>query len=462
MATIEVAGARLRRLAPCALAAIAMLAPATLCAWELARIEPRVDNLDELLCACQEKQAKVLDRNREIDVWTAYQAEQGEAASGELRKSPVPVCSGEEIGARLALARPGVWAIAAGSGVLFATVNLPVPAVMVSSDGGHSWHYRHLFLRGYNIERGLLLRGIDYRDGLLAVASEGGVLLSTDGGHTFITALGEHPFSAVAISPVSKQVLVAGGNATSFLSTDGGASWTNLHFSQFTATLATHNPYLIDHITSMQFDPATPDTVYVGTGSHLYRLVMDAARAGGRWQAMEGGAGGRVLDDSTVYNIEIGTRFMISTCNGVYFMQRLGTDLSRDQADVSWGKFRDSLFTKRGVGGPKGNLRAYYVSEDPADRARILVADFAGLYEGRSDRGAVHWRRVDDLPYYSETAGYPEYTAIAWTTKGEAVVGSRYQGIFVQAATVPTTAATAAAPAPAKPPASRSAGCVLR
>ena len=146
---------------------------------------------------------------------------------------------------------------------------------------------------------------------------------------------------------------------------------------------------------------------------------------------MEGNAAGRVLDDSTVYNIEIGERFMISTCNGVYYLDRRGADLGRDQADVSWKKFRDATFSKRGVGGPKGNLRAYFVAEDPVDRDRVLVADFAGLYEGTDDGNGMHWKRIEELPYGSLTGGYPEYTSIAWTRKGETVVGSRYRGIFV-------------------------------
>jgi hypothetical protein len=161
----------------------------------------------------------------------------------------------------------------------------------------------------------------------------------------------------------------------------------------------------------------------------------DGGGAGGRWQAMEGTAAGRVLDDSTVYNIEIGERFMISTCNGVYYLDRkdgnLGADVSRDQADVSWRKFRDAAFSKRGVGGPKGNLRAYFVAEDPVDRDRVLVADFAALYEGTDDGKGMSWKRVEDLPYGSQLAGYPEYTSIAWTRSGQTVVGSRYRGIFV-------------------------------
>src|SRR4029079_3541770 len=90
-----------------------------------------------------------------------------------------------------------------------------------------------------------------------------------------------------------------------------------------------------------------------------------------------------------------------------------------------------STFTKRGVGGPKGNLRAYYVAEDPVDRDRVLVADFAALYEGTADGKSMRWKRVQDLPYGSQLAGYPEYTSIAWTRDGQTVVGSRYRGIFV-------------------------------
>jgi hypothetical protein len=431
-----------RRLAVRVLLAVALavvtIVPAAH-AWEAALIEPRVDNLDELLGACARRRDETVARNQTVDAWVAYKATLGEDVSGQVRREAVPACDEGAIRTRLGSAAPAVWAmIVAGGELVYATVNLPSPALLVSGDGGHRWHYRHLFLDGYNVDRGFLLRGIDYRDGLLAVASEAGLLLSADGGKTFTTAIDGKPFSAVAISPSSKRRIVAGGNGTSFLSEDGGATWVDLGFTRFTSLLATRNPFRIDHITSVAFDPADPRKVYVGTGSHLYRFVIDPrgepGGAIGRWQAMEGNAAGRVLDDSTVYNIEIGERFMISTCNGVYYVDHLSGDTSRDQADVSWGKFRDAAFAQRGIGGPKGNLRAYFVSEDPADPDRVLVADFAGLYEGQAEGARMRWKRVEELPYGSPVGGYPEYTAIAWTRQGETVVGSRYRGIFVQEA----------------------------
>jgi hypothetical protein len=278
-----------------------------------------------------------------------------------------------------------------------------------------------------------MLRGLDAQEGLLAIATEGGVLLSTDGGRSFSTQLAGQSFWAVAIAPAALSSpasprIVAGGDGTSYLSEDGGRTWSDLGFSRFTAALHTHNPYRIDHITSVRFDPRRRDVAYVGTGSHLYRVVLGPG--GGRWQAMEGAPGARVLDDSTVYNIAFGTRMMISTCNGVYYLESLG-DSTADQATVRWGKFRDAAFTHRGIGGPSLNLRAYFVSEDPGERGRVLIADFAGLYEGRSDGTRMRWRRIPGLPYYSPITGYPEYTSIAWTENGDAVVGSRYRGIFI-------------------------------
>lgn len=401
-------------------------------AWRPAQVEPRIDNLEELLAACGQRREAVVARNREVDAWVAYKAELGEDVSGQVAKVAVPSCDGAEISARLGSAAPAVWAMAAAEGrLLYATINLPHPAILVSDDSGRTWHYRHLFLNGYNVERGFLLRGMDYRHGLLAVASDAGVLLSDDGGRTFTAALAEKPFSAVAISALSERRIVAGGDGTSFLSEDGGDTWRDLGFSRFTSTFSTRNPLRIDHITSVAFDPTDPRTVYVGTGSHLYRFVADE-QGSGRWQAMEGAAGARVLDDSTVYNIEIGTRFMISTCNGVYYLERQSSDTSKDQADVRWKKFRDGSFCKRGVGGPQGNLRAYFVAEDPIDRDRVLVADFAGLYEGRAEGEGMRWRRIEELPYGSISAGYPEYTSITWTRQGETVVGSRYRGIFIE------------------------------
>jgi hypothetical protein len=343
--------------------------------------------------------------------------------------------------------------VVAEGDLLFATVNLPAAAVLVSTDAGRRWHYRHLFLPGHNVDRGVLLRGVDYRDGLLAVASRDGLLLSRDHGRSFRTALAGEPLWAVAISPLDPDLLVAGGEGSSHLSRDGGETWSDLRFSAFVGTLASRNPHRIDHITSLEFDPVSSARVYVGTGSHVYRLRLDEAATGGlaSWQAMEGSAGARVLDDSTVYNIEVGSRLMISTCNGVYWAERLGEDPRPQQAEVSWRKFRDPAFSKRSVGGPKGNLRSYFVAEDPADRGRVLVADFAALYEGRrAEAGGMSWRRVEELPYYSPASGYPEYTAIVWPADGAAVVGSRYRGIFVQP------------PVPPRPATGGGASCRLR
>ncbi|HXT22715.1 MAG TPA: hypothetical protein VN923_18355, partial [Thermoanaerobaculia bacterium] len=295
-----------------------VLAPAPAAAWRTARIEPRVDNLDELLGACEKKREEALDRNRDVDAWVAYKASLGEDVSKQAAKGPVPSCDPGSISSRLAAGAPAVWAMTVADGqLLYATVNLPMPGILISTDGGSSWHYRHLFVGGYNVERGFLLRGLAYRDGLLVVASETGVLLSRDGGRSFTTALAGKAFWAVAISPWSSRRIAAGGNGTSFLSDDGGKSWSDLAFSRFTSHLRTKNPHRIDHITSVAFDPQDDRTLYAGTGSHLYRFVGQQARlsgdrSDGRWQAMEGSSAGRVLDDSTVYNIEIGERFMIS------------------------------------------------------------------------------------------------------------------------------------------------------
>ena len=406
--------------------------PAHAGTWQPARVEARIDNLDELLRGCEERHARFRERERQAADWLAFQASSGQEAPAAASTAALPACTAEALVTRLQSREPGVWAMTpsmSGSD-LYATVNLPLSAVIASTDGGVTWHYRHLFVRDYNVDRGALLRGIEYENGLLAVASEDGVLLSRDGGRTFARALPGLPFSAVAISGPPPGRIVAGGNGTSYLSEDGGATWTDLRFAGFTRTFLTKNRLVSDHITSVDEDPVDARTFYVGTGSHVYRLVVDAA--GRRWQAMEGVQGARVLDDSTVYNVEVASRFMISTCNGVYYLARRGADALRDQADVSWSKFRDGAFANRSVGGPKGNLRSYYVSEDPTDPGRILVADFAGLYEGRSAGGVVRWQRVTELPFYSPASGYPEYTAIAWTSEGGAVVGSRYRGIFVQ------------------------------
>jgi hypothetical protein len=417
------------------LLAAALPLGATARAWEPARVEPQVDNLDELLRDCAARRAQALQQNRAIDAWVAHREMLGEDVRGEFDKEVLSECDREAIATRIASRAPGVWAMTSAleDDLLFATVNLPVPGLLVSNDGGRSWHWRHIFVAGYNVERGLLLRGVDYRHGVLAVATDRGVLLSADQGASFATVLEGLPISAVALSPLDARRIAAGGDGTSFLSTDGGTTWTDLGFTQFTRALSTRNRFLTDHVTSVGFDPRAGDTLYVGTGSHLYRYVMaGSAEVPGRWQAMEGDGQGRVHDDSTVYNVAIGSRFMISTCNGVYVLARIGADRARDQADVSWQKFRDASFSNRGVGGPRGNLRSYFVTEDPTDARRILVADFAGLYEGRSDGGRMRWKRVEDLPYYSPDSGYPEYTAISWTGAGEAVVGSRYRGIFVQ------------------------------
>lgn len=419
--------------------------------WQPARIDLRVDNLDALLRGCQERHARAGEQQRQAEAWIAFQAAAGQEPAPAPSTRGLPPCTAEALVQRLQGRDPGVWAMtpSVGGADLFATVNLPVSALLASHDGGASWHYRHLFVPGYNADRAALLRGLDYRDGLLAVASEDGVLLSRDGGLTFTRAMPGKPFWSVAIAAAPRGRLLAGGDGTSFLSDDGGVTWTDLRFSDFTRGLPTSNRLVSDHVTSVEEDPREPGTFYVGTGSHLYRYVVDASGRG-RWQAMEGDRDGRVLDDSTVYNVEVASRFMISTCNGVYYLARNGADRAASQADVSWRKFRDGAFSNRSVGGPKGNLRSYYVAEDPTDPQRILVADFAGLYEGRAVDGGLRWRRVAELPYYSPATGYPEYTAIAWTSEGGAVVGSRYRGIFVQR------------PRQGPPPTNPGASCFLR
>jgi hypothetical protein len=418
--------------------------------WEPALVEAQVDNLDELLRGCEERQSRARERERQAAEWLAHQGSSAVEPPRQAADATLAPCTSEALLSRLQASPPGVWAMtpSISGGELFATVNLPMPALLASVDGGATWRWRHLFAKGYNIDRGTLVRGLEYRHGLLVVASEDGVLLSRDAGHTFELALAGKPITAVAISASLPARIFAGGNATSFLSVDGGATWSDLGFSAFTRSFATNNRYVTDHITAVDDDPLDPGTFYVGTGSHLYSLSLGPT-GGWRWQAMEGDAGGRVHDDSTVYNVEVASRFMISTCNGVYWLARKGGERLGDQADVSWRKFRDGAFANRSVGGPKGNLRSYYVAEDPTDAGRVLVADFAGLYEGVGEEGAMRWRRVTELPFYSPSTGYPEYTAIAWTSEGGAVVGSRYRGIFVQR------------PRPGPPPSNAGASCFL-
>ena len=121
---------------------------------------------------------------------------------------------------------PDAHALGGAGGTFY--LGSPQAGLLASTDGGSTWHYRHLFVRDYNLDRGSLLRGIEYEHGLLVVASEDGILLSRDGGRHFTRALAGLPFSAVAISGPPPGRILAGGNGTSYLSVDGGETWVSI------------------------------------------------------------------------------------------------------------------------------------------------------------------------------------------------------------------------------------------
>lgn len=197
----------------------------------------------------------------------------------------------------------------------------------------------------------------------IASNAEGGVLLSTDAGHTWKDLPGIHGQSvrALAMAPSDQHILVAGTLEGVFSSQDGGEHWSQIsppHHEE------------IRNVESIAIDPRNPRVIYAGT----WHLPWKTVDGGQNWTHIQRG----IVEDSDVFAIfiqpTIPDHVLLSACTGIY--------QSADGGSL-WAKFK---------GIPSSSRRTRAIVADPSNPLSV----YAGTTEGfwRSLDGGVTWNQM--------------------------------------------------------------------
>ncbi len=177
-----------------------------------------------------------------------------------------------------------------------------------SRDGGRNWRLLATFSRPLIILDDII---IDSRDSRVIYVSghrhkePGGFFKSSDSGLTWKESkdLRSEAIQALAQSPSSPNILLAGTVNGVYRSTDSGDSWHKIA----SATLPLDND-------SIAIDPKDPNIIYVGTWWRAYKTTD----GGANWRLIKNG----MIDDSDVFAIDIDPRdanhIYASACSGIY------------------------------------------------------------------------------------------------------------------------------------------------
>jgi hypothetical protein len=169
-----------------------------------------------------------------------------------------------------------------------------------TTDGGATWAEVY---GGSGYIEGIEVSPVD--SGLVVLATRGGVYRSEQGGERGTWQEVGPPEAAgiqtLALSPHNAQVYVIGTNTQGlYYTADGGTSWTNDRLEGFfaqegldpeVATVVNPDVKMRSDIEAIAFDPAVPDTFYVG-GSQSKRASVGVARitwpkdAGQDWERL--------------------------------------------------------------------------------------------------------------------------------------------------------------------------------
>lgn len=146
----------------------------------------------------------------------------------------------------------------------------------------------------------------------------GGVWKSKDGGTSWTRLAGFRPdetVNAVAVSPTDSRIVLAGGFAALYRSTDAGATWTTVLDQKHSQPA----------MTGFAFDPAKPTTVYASTDSDGHPAgVFKSTDSGATWKPANGGIGG----NSRVWAVAVardGASVWAASSDGVYQSNDGGT-----------------------------------------------------------------------------------------------------------------------------------------
>ena len=193
--------------------------------------------------------------------------------------------------------------------------------------------------------------------------SDGGVYISHDGGHSWISSPGIQGKSvrALAQAQSNPKILVAGAIEGVFRSEDGGLHWREI---------SPQGSGEIRKVESVAIDPTDPRIVYAGT----WHLPWKTTDGGATWHNIKQG----LIDDSDVFSILLDPKFpstvYLSACSGIYKSQTGG-----------------ELFRKvQGI--PSTARRTRVLMQDPANLQIVYAGTTEGLY--KTQDGGTRWVRM--------------------------------------------------------------------
>ncbi len=238
--------------------------------------------------------------------------------------------------------------------------------VFVSNDEGAKWQLLSRIGTGQDDVITHIL--VDPRDANRLYASTwtlysggGGVYRSDDAGKTWkVIGLAKETVRALAQSPTTPTILLAGSLTGVYRSTDNGDNWTLI-------TPAKHED--LRNFDSVAFDPHDDNIIYAGT----YHLPWKTTNGGTDWFPIKTG----MIDDSDVMSVIVDPKdpnnVHATACSGIYHSTN---------AAQTWSKYKGIPFVFR---------RTQLIRQDPQNPQVLYAGTTSGLWKTTNEND---WKRI--------------------------------------------------------------------
>jgi photosystem II stability/assembly factor-like uncharacterized protein len=237
-----------------------------------------------------------------------------------------------------------------------------------SPDGGRNWkRLSQIERRNDLVIKQILTDPRNSQDLIVGAYSvdrpDGGIFVSTDGGHTWsIDAdMKGQSVRALTRSASNPAILVAGTLQGVFRTVDDAKHWTQISPKGSTE---------IHEVESLAVDPKNPAVIYAGT----WHLPWKTVDAGAHWQNIKQG----IIEDSDVFSILIDPQHpqvvYASACSGIYKSMDGAAEFKKIQ------------------GIPSTARRTRKLMQDPQHLQTVYAGTTEGLY--RSLDGGAQWDRL--------------------------------------------------------------------